>query len=890
VIDQFIKLSRRLLFYLRRGRFDRELEEELRFHLELKIEQNIKNGMSGEQARYAALREFGNVTLVKEESHAMWAFRSVEALQQDLRYGMRILAKRPVFTAVAVLSLTLGIGVNTAVFSLINAVLLRPLPVKNPNQLVELFTSSSSGDPYSRSSYQDFLDWRNNNQVFSGLIAYSHLPVNLGIDSRAERINGVIVTANYFSVLGVEPYSGRFFLPEEDSQAGNAAVAVISYSLWKDRFGDDQSIVGKSVMLNGANYTVVGIAPKGFRGTTLDYTPQVWIPVMMQAQATASADRLSRRNSRWLMVMGRLKSDSGLEQAQAEMNVVANQLEQAYPRSNQKRFITVKLANEVAIRPTVKGDLVSFLRLMLAVAGFVLLITCVNLANLLLAHGSVRWKEIAIRRALGAGRIRIIRQLLTESLLLSLTGGVLGLVVARWSADIFSKFNLQSAQNIAISELDLTIDGRVFGFTLAVAILTGLAFGLVPALQNSKTSIVESLKDETPIKGFHKFGLSKLLVVSQLALALVLLSGTILFLKNLMNLQAVDPGFNSHNAFLMSFDVGLQGYNPAQGGIFYQELLTRVSSLTGVRSASLAKVVPVSPNRNRLGVAVPGLAIQPEEYDYNIVAPYYFQTMGMPLLQGRDFTQQDGPSSRKAVIINEVMAERLWPGENPIGKRLIIPASPNPEAEVVGLVKNGKYLSMAGDPEPYIYLSVLQEYDPSMTLVVSTMGDAKPVILAAKQQITDLDKSLPVYAVQTLDEHLGEILSREKMAASLMTAFGVLALLLVAVGAYGLFNYTVKQRTREIGIRMALGASPGQIFLLVMRQGFLLAVIGTGIGLAGAVALAKIIPLKLYEVSLIDLQSFIGASILIFAVALTAIFLPARKAMRLDPMVALRYE
>ena len=816
----------------------------------------------------------------------------MENLVQDVKYSVRVLLKSRGFTAVAILTLALGIGANAAIFSLVNAVLVRPLPVEEPDKVVEIFTSSSSGDPWSRTSYPDYLDLREQKDTFSGVIAYSNIPFNLSTGGgNAERVNGAIVSGNYFSVLGVPSYLGRGFLPDEDQTPGARPVAVISHRLWQSRFGRDSAIADKTVVLNGTTFNIVGVAAKGFKGTNLDYTADVWVPMMMQVQVTASRDRLSRRSFRWLMVMGRLQPNVHPEQAQAAMTILGRQLEQNYAQTNRTRIFTVKRASEVLIRPASRGKVVNFLLLLMAVAITVLIITCFNVANFMLARASGRWKEMSIRLALGATRVRIIRQLLTESLLLALIGGGLGLLIASQSSDIFSLFNLEANQNLLISEVDVKLDYRVMGFTLAISLLCGLIFGLAPALQTSKTEIMSSLKDETPIKSFHRARLNKALIVSQLSLSLVLLIAAILFVRSLLNLQAIDPGFKTDNAVLLSIDVGPQGYDATRGRSFYRELMPRVAGVAGVNSATLAKVVPVSASRNRQPINLPDNAkTSADEYDYNIVAPNYFKTMGIPFLLGRDFTEQDSQTAPGVVIINEELAGAIFPDGNPVGRKFKLPGSDDREVEVVGVVKNAKYFGLREDPVPYMYLPLLQEYDPAMTLVVSGTGGSASLLGGIRREIHELDVNLPVFGVTTLREHIGEALSKDKMVASLVAAFGSLALLLVSLGTYGLMNHSVNQRLREMGIRMALGATARDVFFLVMKDAMKLAVIGILLGLIGTFVLTRIMSTQFYEISPSDPMTLFGASVILLLIAALATFLPAWKATRVEPVSALRVQ
>lgn len=816
----------------------------------------------------------------------------MDKLIQDIKYSVRFLLKSRGFTLVAILTLTLGIGANAAIFSLVNAVLVRPLPVQDPDKVVEIFTSSSSGDPWSRSSYPDYLDLRGQKDSFSGVIAYSNIPLNLSTGGgEAERVNGAIVSGNYFSVLGVPPYLGRGFLDDEDQTPGARAVAVISHRLWQSRFGGDTAIAQKTVLLNGTTFNIVGVAAKGFKGTSLDYTADVWVPMMMQTQATASRDRLTRRASRWLMVMGRLQPNVKPEQAQAAMTNLGGQLQQTYAQTNRARFFTVKRASEVLIRPATRGKVVNFLLLLMAVAITVLIITCFNVANFMLARASGRWKEMSIRLALGATRFRIVRQLLTESLLLALVGGGLGLLLATRSHDVFSLFNLEANQNLLISEVDIKLDYRVIAFTLGVSLLCGLIFGLAPALQTSKTEIMSSLKDETPIKAFHRAWLTKGLIVSQLSLSLVLLIAATLFVRSLLNLQAIDPGFKTDNAVLLSIDVGPQGYDSDRGQNFYKELMPRLAGLSGVDSATLAKVVPVSASRNRQAMILPENPRNvTDEYDYNIVAPNYFKTMGISFLLGRDFTEQDNQTAPGVVIVNEDLAGLIWPDGNVIGRKFKLPGSNNRDVEVIGIVRNAKYFNLREDSVPYMYLPLLQEYDPAMTLVVRGTGNSTALLGGVRSAIHEMDPNLPVFGVTTLREHIGEALSKDKMVASLVTAFGLLALLLVSLGTYGLMNHSVNQRLREMGIRMALGATTRDVFLLVMKDAMKLAAIGVLIGLFGTFVLNRIMSTQFYEISPSDPITLFGASFILLVIAALATFLPAWKATKVEPVIALRYQ
>jgi len=828
----------------------------------------------------------------------------MDTLLQDLRYGIRILAKSPGFTAVAVLCLALGIGVNTAIFSLIDALLLRPLPgVEDPARLVNVYTSDFSSGRFGTSSYPDYIDYRDQNQVFSELAAYaSNQPVNLSTGSEPERVPAIIATGNYFSVLGVKAALGRTLLPEDDRTPGAHPVAVISYQIWERDFGSARDVIGKTLTLNGHSFTVIGVAPKDFRGTDLRAAPAVWVPMAMYAQINPVFARFgpfNRRGARTFFMVGRLKPEVSLEQAQANIDAIAAQLAQAYPNTNlgtlqqpdKPRPMTLVPISHAMIGPPARESTKRFTQVLMAVVGFVLLIACANVANLLLARARGRQREIAVRLALGARRSRIVRQMLTESMLLSFLGGGLGLLIALWLSDL-----LLSLQALAsFTALDLSLDSRVLGFTLAASLLTGILFGLAPALHASRPSLIPALKDVEIGSGTvsRQFGLRNLLVVFQVALSLVLLIGAGLFLKSLQQAYATDLGFQADNGLLASVDMARQGYSEAQARTFYQQLVERVEGLPGVRSVTLAQYIPINAGGSRTGVFIEGYTPQPGEdleLNFNIVDQNYFQTLGIPLLMGRSFGDQDAQSAPKVVIINETMARRYWSGENPLGKQISLQGPQGPFHEIVGVVKTGKYRNLREEPIPYFYAPFSQQYQSRLTIFVRTAGEPNAVLPALRAEVQRLDKNLPLFDVRTLAEHLGIALAQERTSAMLIGSFALLALILAAVGIYGLMSYAVAQRTHEIGIRLALGAQAGDVLKLVLWQSLKLAGIGVAIGLAGALAITHLVSSMLYVISPTDPSTFAGVALILTAVMLFASFIPARRAAKVDPMIALRYE
>ncbi|MGH2779910.1 MAG: ABC transporter permease [Thermoleophilaceae bacterium] len=807
-------------------------------------------------------------------------------LIQDLRYAVRSLRKTPGFTVVAILTLALGIGANAAIFTVLDRALLRPLPVEEPDRLVVLSTLREGGDRNMNFSYPAYHDYREGSEVFSGLIAFAPRPFTLATDGAAERVEGVMVSGNYFDVLGVEPRHGRAFLTDE----GRAPVAVLSHGLWQRRFGADAGVVGRTVTLNDQPFTVVGVAPEGFRGLRRGAAPDLWLPVGMQPLLAQGGDFLSMRNVNWLYLMGRLEPGVTLEQARTSLSLLFQRLDEENPSGE----LGIGLASGAQ---GLTGDLLDYERplfLLMAMVGIVLLIACTNVANLLLARAARRRKEIAMRLSLGASSARLVRQLLTESLVLAALGGAAGLLLALWAADLLLGFAPATGASLAF---EVAPDTRVLGFTVAIVLLTALVFGLVPALQASRLDMIPALENDAASagEGGRRLGLRGTLVVGQVALSLVLLIGAGLFVRSLRNLQEVDLGFEARNVLLSSLELNGEEYDEARGTAFYEEILQRVEALPGVRSASLATTVTPSPfGSNFGGATLEGYQPAPDEeisFDVNRVGPEYFETLEMPILLGRGFEARDREGAPRVAVINEIMAERYWPGGEPIGKRITFGSDPDdPSAIIIGVAEAGKYRSVREKEEMIAYMPILQDYRPWATLLVRTAGDPLAPAAAIRREVRALDPGLSLYDIKTMDEHIAQALSQDRMLSVLTTLFGVLALVLAAVGIYGVMAYITAQRTREVGIRMALGARRGDVLRLLLGHGALLVGLGLAAGVVAALLFGRAVGSLLYGVSASDPATLASVAAILLSVALLASYLPARLATRVDPMVALRHE
>jgi len=815
---------------------------------------------------------------------------------KDLRYAIRMLIKTPGVTLVAVITLALGIGANTAIFSSVSAFTSRPLPVPKPDQLirpVEIAEDRGTADNF---SYPDFVDYRNQSTVFSGLCAEDMVQVAIDTQEQNDVIWGQIVSGNFFDMLQIKPVMGRAFAPDEDGAPGAHPVVVLGHSLWQRRFASDPNIVGKTLRLNNRQFQVIGVAPESFKGTKFGLSMDFWAPMAMVGELSGSADLLTSRDSHWLTILGRLKPGVDVSQASAEMNAISLRLNQAYmdERSNNTQ---AKVVTEIDGR---WGEAATVIKtggmLAMAIVALVLLIACANVANLLLARAAARRKEIGIRLALGASRARLIRQLLTESLLLSLIGGGLGLLLANWMTDLMQGFIPVLQYNVV--EDFFALDSRALMFTLVISVATGIVFGLAPAWNSSNPDVVPVLKGGSGIvqKGRNRrVTLRSSLVVAQVALSLVVLVCAGLFIKSFRKAQQMDPGFDTKNAVLMTLNPPLVGYDNDRTRNFYQQITERARSIPGVEAVALTRLMPLGDSSNSNGpVLKEGETLARgsagRDITTNVISPDYFKAMQIPIMEGRDFDDRDREKTQRVVIVNQRMAQVLWPNESAVGKRIFIGADSHDPLEVVGVVKSGKYRTLAEDPRMFFYYPLSQRRPGIMTMVMRTNGDPRNFVGALRHEVQQLDRAVPMSAVKTMEQHMTWPLWGPSLAATLALAFGVIALLLSSIGLYSVMAYVVSQRTKEVGIRMALGASRHDVLKMITSQGMRLAIVGAGLGLVLALLLAKVMSSLLIGVSGYDITTFVIVAVVLSVVAFVASYLPARRATKVKPLIALRYE
>ncbi|HKP86789.1 MAG TPA: ABC transporter permease [Blastocatellia bacterium] len=803
----------------------------------------------------------------------------MENIIQDLRYGIRVLAKSPTFTAVAVIALALGIGANTAVFSVVNTVLLKPLPFKEPDRLVMMFGASlETGRGGGSVSPPDFLDYREQNQVFERYAAYTSGggAFSLTGAGEPERLQGTSVTEGFFETLGIVPSLGRTFSPEEERQ-GNDQVAIISNGLWQRRFGSDGDIINKTIQLNDRSFTVVGVMPAGFQ---FPREVEIWIPITFGVRQT------SVRRFHFLRPIGRLKPGVGIEQAQAEFTSIARRLAAAYPESNRDYG-----ARLISLTEQTVGDMRQPLLVLGSAVAFVLLIACANVANLLLARASARQKEVAIRAALGATRARLARQMLTESIILALAGGTLGLLVAWWG--IAALVTLSSDNIPRVKEIGL--DGRVLGFTLLVSLITGIVFGLIPALQSSRADLNETLKEggRAAATAMGQW-VRRALVVFEVAIALFVLIGAGLMVKSFLRLSEVDPGFKPANVLSMRIGLTQGRYpDPPRRIAFFQQLIHRIEALPGAEAVGTISHLPMSGQQEDTRFSIEGKPDDPANPTYanaRVASPDYFRALSIPLLKGRYFTDQDSMNAPRAIIISNAFAEEFFPGEDPVGQHLSIDVGEPWKGEIVGVVGDIRHNGLAVEPWREMYVNQYQTPLAEMNLVVRATGNPAQLTPAIRGEVQALDKDVPVHNVRTMDDLVSESVARPRFRTLLLAIFAAIAMTLAAVGIYGVMSYYVTQRTHEIGIRMALGASSADVMRMIVGQGMALALSGVGLGLVGAFLLTKLISSLLYQVSASDPVTFAVISSALVAVALLASYVPARRATKVDPLVALRYE
>ncbi len=873
-----------------RKRRSSDFAAEINAHLELETERLKEQGLSEAEARTAARRAFGNVTRVEERFYESGRWLAWDHLVQDIRFGLRSLRKSPGFTAVAVLSLALGIGANTTIFSYVNALLLRPPSVvAAPEKLRAVWNRLPDGQ-YRQFSYPDYVYYRDHSQVFSGLVAYSSDPERVSWTYRGKTglVMGQLVSGNFFSTLGVKPILGRAFLPEEDQVPLRNPIVVLNHRFWQQRLGSDFGIIGRNLIFNGNSYSVVGVAPAHFDGIEALSDPDFWTPLMMQRQISPRMDLLTNRTGYWLFVTGRPKPGVTQEQVQADLSVLEKQLAQAFPQSNKGWDAAVMPLS--GLPPEFNGVAAPVTGILMAVVGLVLLIACANLANLLLARASRRTREMAIRSALGAGRGRIIRQMLTESAMLSLAAGVVALGLSIFSGPLLLKLK---PPMLSVVNIQLPLDWRVLAFTLLVSLVAGLAFGVAPALRSSKVDVVSRLKDEatgSPAKN----RLRNVLVTGQVAVCTILLVGAGLCLRSLASASSIDPGFQVGNRLVVSLDLDILGYSGIRGREFYNQVVDKVEALPGVASASVAHHLPLGFSAMATVVTINGYQPPPGLPGIPIgdvgIGPGYFHTLGIPLLSGRDFNRQDSQASPGVIIINEAMAQRYWPGQNPVGKRINQAFGKRQPLEIVGVVATGRYRSLQEENQPFLFQPFAQVYEAQAALLVQTTGDPKPMLATVERAIQAVDPNLPVLDAGTLTQYMSIPLFLPRFTGTLLGVFGGLALLLAALGLAGVVAYYVGLRTREFGVHMALGAKPRDVLALVVKQGMWLSLAGVLIGLAAAFGVSRVLSDLLFGIRPTDPVTYIGVALVLTATMLLACYLPARRATKVDPMVALRYE
>jgi putative ABC transport system permease protein len=805
---------------------------------------------------------------------------------------------------VAILSLALGIGANTAIFTIINAVFLHPLPVQEPSQLVEMYTrdtktvDANSNFQLTPTSLPNYEDYRDQNTVFTGLAAATFpIPLNWGGQTEPQQLLGSLVSPNFFNVLGVKAYRGRFFFPDEGKKVGADPVVVLSYALWTRRFGSNPGVVGQTINLNANSYTVIGIAPPNFKGIVSLAPPEVlWVPLSMRDYVlTGQLKELeNHRRMRWISIVGRLKPGVTVEQARAATKTIASALEKEYPRDNPGRTCELFPLNQSALGINQRKQFSLAGGILMGVVGVVLLIACVNLANLLLAQAAKREKELTLRAALGAGRSRLVRQLLTESTLLALLGGLGGLLIAFWGRKLLWSFRPPFLPD---GSIDLSFDSRVLFFTLAISVLTGLVFGIIPALKASNTDLNEVLKagGRGGTMGWAHNRMRSLLVVSEIALALVALIGAGLFLRSMQRAQAINIGFEATNLFEYNVDLGALRYEPEHGQQFFRETLERIKTVPGVADATISANGVLGGGNGGISGTIfrEGEQTDPNNRGTLVVLddvmPGYFSALHIPTLSGRDFSDFDRENTKQVAIINKAMADLVWPGQEALGKRFSIVVDPH-QYEVIGVVGTTVIGTVGEDPQPVAYFPLRQQYTPQATILVRTTGNPEALMGAVRAQVNQIDRNLALTNGQTVGQLLGQGLWAARMGAALLGLFGLLALVLASVGIYGVLSYSVTQRTSEIGIRMALGAQSRQVLKLVLRQGMLLAGVGVLVGVAIALPITSFASSLLYGVSPSDPLTYIVIAVVLLAVALLACYVPARRATRIDPLVALRFE
>lgn len=880
--SQRLRSIYRSLFQRRRAESD--LDDELRDHLGQEIENNIRAGMPPQEARFAALRLIGSISLYKDECRDARSISFIENLARDLRYALRTLRRTPLFSAAAILTLALGIGANATVFTFVENIVLRSLPARHPQQLVSI-----SWDGMSNVSYPNYLDFRDRNTVFSNLIASRFNPVNLSIRARENfRVWGYEVSGNYFQALGISPELGRFFTSAEDTKTGANPVIVLSDRYWRAHLAADPHSIGRAIKINGYSFTIIGIAPPGFTGTELIVAGDYWVPMSMEAQIEPGNESwLRQRGSEELWVMGRLKPAVTRAQAAADLSRVARELIRAFPNETQPRAV-FKLPRPGLVGSALRGPITSFGAAFMGVACATLLLACINLAGMLLAHASDRHREIGIRLAIGATRFQLLRQLMVESLLLALSGGILGLAIAFAACDLFSSW--RPGFDLPINTT-LHPDTTVLFFALAAALLTTLLFGLAPALHAVRVDVMPSLRNEPVSRRFRRLTLRDLLVSGQIALSMILVISSVLVVRSLQHALTMNLGFNPRNAVAVSFDLQLQRYDQAHSRRFDAELLEKAAAIPGLQSVGVCSNLPLRIGEDNSGFSrmdrhVPARSWAQAAIMYYI-SPGYLRTAGTRLLLGRDIDTSDREGAPPVAIVNEAVINVLYPHESPIGKRLRL-GTRDKGIEIVGVVETGKYEFLGEDPHPAIFLPIAQTGTGWTTFVARTFLSAQQATELLRKAVLDLDPQLTLFNTGSLEDQLAFPLFPARAAAIVLGVFGVLAIVLAATGLFALVAYSVSRRTREIGIRMALGARATQVLSSILRRTLALCAIGLLIGTATALIAARLLSSILYGISPQDPAAYATALLIMAAVSLIACWNPASRAVHVDPARTLR--
>ena len=885
----------RLRTVFRRAQLDRELDDELASHLDMHIADNLRLGMSPADARRDALIRLGGIEQTKEKYRTRRGIPPLENALQDIRFGLRMLLKSPALTAILVITLALGIGANTAIFSIVNGFLLRPLPVTAPEQIVVLPIQQKDAPLGSAGfSYPGFLDYRQQADAFSAIFGVTLSSVQFTADGRSDQIYANYVSGNFFSSLDVKPAWGRLLLPEEGETLGKAPLVVLDYSYWQRRFNSDPGVVGRSIRVNSQSATIIGVAPQEFHGMFAIFETDVYLP-MSAISLEEPADIFWRsRDRRAILAFGRLRTGINLRQAQSSVDVVTARLANQFPATD--RWFNVRVVPEKSARPIPHANrsFIAISALFLALASFVLLLACMNVENILLARGVSRRREMGIRAALGASRMRLVCQMLAESILLALLGGAAGLMLGVFTNRLINSIHIQ---NIPL-QLHSTLDWRVFAFTAATMLLAGIVVGLLPALRASSADVKTVLHDgaQRNSYGINHPGFRNFLVVAQVAGSLVLLFAAGLFVRSLLKARNFDLGFEPGHLLNVILDPHEIGYDQVHTTAFYRELKARVSTLPGVQSASLASYVPMGgyPFSRQIwveGRAIPAGQPAPSVLS-NSIDPPYLQTMRITLLRGRNFTAADDETAPRVAMINETMARRFWPQVDPVGQRFRMDDITGPVIEIVGITVNGKYKSIGEDTQPFLYIPLAQDFTSKLALQIRSSGPPEALITPVKEQVTRLAPDLTPLDIETMNQLLEGALGffGYRLAATLAAALGLIGLILATVGVYGVVSFAASQRTQEFGVRMALGATSRDILNLIWLQGVRLVISGVAIGTAAAWAFGRVMTHVISGISAGDPVAYIAVAILLATVGFVACWIPARRATRVDPTIALRYE